>query len=34
MSRESVFANMGTVFFFFFNLETLQGPEVLEDQLK
>ena len=36
MSRESVFANVGTVFFFFFffNLETLQGPEVLEDQLK
>ena len=32
MSRESVFASMGT--FFFFNLEILQGPEVLEDQLK
>ena len=33
MSRERVFASMGTIFFFF-NLETLQGPEVLEDQLK
>ena len=32
MSRERVFASMGTIFFF--NLETLQGPEVLEDQLK
>ena len=38
MSKESVFANVGTVFCLFvclfFNLETLQGPEVLEDQLK
>ena len=39
MSRESVFANMGTVIIIIviiiiFSLETLQGSEALEDQLE
>ena len=33
MSRKSVFENIGTVFFFFSSLETVQEPESHEQSL-